>query len=77
MGGCSWPEHTALCTLTSASTGDEGLGKRCLDKTGICSQQYRYGSKSQFAINDNLGAGSRSTIRHLKSVTLLDKNVEL
>jgi len=39
--GCMWPGHRALrYYLTSASTGNEDMGKWCLHGTGICRQQY-------------------------------------
>jgi len=70
-----WPRHRALrYYLTSASTGNEDLGKRCLLGTEICSQQSQQcgsfcGSESRFAIHDD--PGSRSTIRDPKMVTSL------
>jgi len=41
MGECMWPGQWSLrYYLTSASTGNEDLGKRYLHGTGICSPQY-------------------------------------
>jgi len=53
--------------------GNEDLGERCVHGTEFAVNNIvrSYDSKSRFAIHDDPGAGSRSTIRDPKIVTSL------